>query len=427
MLKNLFPGFRRAKKSYRSVTPSHFAPIRFLWADAPGAFQDQSSAEVARVNEASQKYYESAEMTAFWMGKPFSDPMSAPWLLWRFGALVAGLRLIPRIRILDFGCGSGWTSIMLAQMGAEVVGMDIAPRAIDLANLSADKMLDPAQRARCSFQTFSGDKFPFENSSFDIVMIFDAFHHLPNPSHVLHEIVRVLGTHGRFGFAEPGVGHSEHEHSASEMEHGILEQDLDLEQVFRTGIAAGFRDLEILIPGIHPDVTTLPMKRTRWFLRGASWLLPANFFRHGIVTSPTGIFTKSPYAASSLNPISHCAKISPTTERLRMKTGEPFSLSAHVTNSSNTVWLKGAERGVGYVTMGASLFSAGGAMIQKDFGRAHLPKDALPGDRFEVSVKLQTPTPAGNFMVRLDMVNEGVCWFVDRGSPVAEIPLEVTS
>ena len=59
-------------------------------------------------------------------------------------------------RVLDAGCGTGALAVLLAQRGADVVGVDISPRLIDIAQkrrpdhvagsltLKAGDMLDPA-------------------------------------------------------------------------------------------------------------------------------------------------------------------------------------------------------------------------------------------------------------------------------------------
>ena len=36
-------------------------------------------------------------------------------------------------RVLDVGCGEGSNSLMLAKLGAQVTGIDISPRSIDVA------------------------------------------------------------------------------------------------------------------------------------------------------------------------------------------------------------------------------------------------------------------------------------------------------
>jgi 2-polyprenyl-3-methyl-5-hydroxy-6-metoxy-1,4-benzoquinol methylase len=41
------------------------------------------------------------------------------------------------VRVLDLGCGDGTTAIPLAQLGAEVVGIDIAGSLVDAGNKRA--------------------------------------------------------------------------------------------------------------------------------------------------------------------------------------------------------------------------------------------------------------------------------------------------
>jgi len=42
-----------------------------------------------------------------------------------------------------------------------------------------------------------------------------------------------------------------------------------------------------------------------------------------------------------------------------------------------------------------------------------------------VTVELVAPDRPGRYVVRLDLVNEGVGWFGDGGSPVVDVGLEV--
>jgi methylase of polypeptide subunit release factors len=63
--------------------------------------------------------------------KPFSDA-TRPKNLVDIGVVMALLPQ-PPARILDLGCGTGWTSWFLAKSGYDVVGQDIAQDMIDLA------------------------------------------------------------------------------------------------------------------------------------------------------------------------------------------------------------------------------------------------------------------------------------------------------
>src|SRR3990170_737539 len=43
------------------------------------------------------------------------------------------------LKVLDFGCGNGWLSVLLAKQGANVWGIDISEELIRQANQFADK------------------------------------------------------------------------------------------------------------------------------------------------------------------------------------------------------------------------------------------------------------------------------------------------
>src|SRR2546430_16388417 len=63
--------------------------------------------------------------------KPFSDPGCGRYLA-ELGAILA-LLPPPPARLLDLGCGTGWTSVFFARAGYEVVGLDLAPDMIEPA------------------------------------------------------------------------------------------------------------------------------------------------------------------------------------------------------------------------------------------------------------------------------------------------------
>ena len=81
---------------------------------------------------------------AFAADKPFSDPDCGQHLV-----ALGALRMLlppPPARLLDLGCGTGWTSCMFAQMGYDVVGQDIAPDMIHYANIKKQRYRVPHVR-----------------------------------------------------------------------------------------------------------------------------------------------------------------------------------------------------------------------------------------------------------------------------------------
>ncbi len=66
------------------------------------------------------------------LGKPFTDANCAAYLT----EIAAVLALLPPppARLLDMGCGTGWTSFFFAKAGYHVTGVDIAPDMIGHAS-----------------------------------------------------------------------------------------------------------------------------------------------------------------------------------------------------------------------------------------------------------------------------------------------------
>src|SRR3954467_2974674 len=78
-------------------------------------------------------------------------------------ALVAALEITPGMDVLDLGCGDGTTALPAAQLGANVLGVDIAANLVAAGNARAQaagdgrglrdrSRLAPARRPRTSYR-----------------------------------------------------------------------------------------------------------------------------------------------------------------------------------------------------------------------------------------------------------------------------------
>ena len=109
-------------------------------------------------------------------------------------AVVKSLGITPPLRALDLGCGDGTTAIPLAQLGAEVVGIDIARNLVDAGN----KRATAAGLTRLSFQ--EGDACNLQgvsDHSFDLTLTVFGAMFAPRPHDVAKEMVRVTKPGGR--------------------------------------------------------------------------------------------------------------------------------------------------------------------------------------------------------------------------------------
>lgn len=101
-------------------------------------------------------------------------------------------------RVLDIGCGDGALVRMMAQRGAEAVGLE--PSQERLAACRAAEDIPSAE-----YVEGGGEDLPFEDGSFDSVVIFNSLHHIPADSMdaCLAESARVLVPGGQLWVLEP--------------------------------------------------------------------------------------------------------------------------------------------------------------------------------------------------------------------------------
>lgn len=101
--------------------------------------------------------------------KPWSDSQCGLYLM-EHGAMMG---LMPEGgRLLDMGCGTGWTSVLFAKRGYDVVGQDLVPEAI-----AAGRRLRHANGiANLDFVVGDYESLTF-TEEFDVVVFFDCLHH----------------------------------------------------------------------------------------------------------------------------------------------------------------------------------------------------------------------------------------------------------
>jgi len=102
-----------------------------------------------------------------------------------------------RGRALDIGTGPGQIVIKLARRLTrwKFTGVDRSPNMIAqaLKNLEA---AGPALAGRVEFQVADGNRLPFPDASFDLVICNSVLHHFAEPEKLLAEIARLAGRDG---------------------------------------------------------------------------------------------------------------------------------------------------------------------------------------------------------------------------------------
>ena len=224
---------------------------------------------------------------AFTLNKPFSDPPDAGGLLHDIAAIFS---LMPKkyLKILDLGCGSGWTSSFYARANHEVTGVDIAPEAI----LAAQKNFK--EFSNLKFIVGDYDKLNFHNE-FDVVIFFDSLHHCEDEDIALQTAYKALKSDGMLIACEPGRGHSKTVKSIEAMQkYGVNEKDMPPKLLKKLLRKNSFEDIKVYA---YPSTTHRVLYNTRSGKRGlltnnsiARALIVALFVtllktNHGIVTA----------------------------------------------------------------------------------------------------------------------------------------------
>ena len=106
----------------------------------------------------------------------------------------------PGARILDVGCGSGYTSLELARSGYHVTGIDISSKVIDVAKKTLESNPFKDGFGSLKYHVSSFDEF---DGKFDVVLFCGTIHHIRNPEKTILRALDMLNPTGLLMCEEP--------------------------------------------------------------------------------------------------------------------------------------------------------------------------------------------------------------------------------
>jgi len=379
---------------------------------------------VEELNRTSDEYFRHHTDLAVYLSKPFTNAEESTDLMIAFSQVVNGLAPPYGSDILDFGCGTCWSTRCLTQMGYAVTAMDVSATALDIGRELFRRLPVVGHHLPPEFLVFDGRRFDLPDASVDRIVCLNAFHHVPNPADVLKEMARVLRPGGIAGFSEPGDGHSRTSQAQYEMRnYTVVENDIVIEDIERWGIEAGFNRLELAV--VDPRSYRLGWREYTELIAGG---VAAERYVDSIREAAANRRLFFLYKPGAMPPDSRQRRgllgtVRVTLDETQVAAAGVFRGEARVENTGANLWLP-SDAPFGPVLVGVHLFSPDGQLIDRDFGRIRLPRGLRPGESATLRFTLDAPPP-GDYRLAFDLVSEQVCWFEMNGAEVVSTDVSV--
>jgi SAM-dependent methyltransferase len=103
---------------------------------------------------------------------------------------------------------------------------------------------------------------------------------------------------------------------------------------------------------------------------------------------------------------------------------ETRTIDVRVTNQSPVPWPHDIPGGR-HVCLGNHWLRPDATVAIQDDARTLLGETIGPGETAEMTLRVQAPTEPGSYILEIDLVQEHICWFGQRGSSTARVPIDV--
>lgn len=133
-------------------------------------------------------------------------------------------------------------------------------------------------------------------------------------------------------------------------------------------------------------------------------------------------------AANSILPDDgYVANLSVSQGVLGLRPGQSQTINVKVKNASEFIWVaRGDEQGRHPITLRNRWIDAESKeVINEQDGGSNLPRNLFPGEDVEIPFTLKAPLKAGDYILELDMVQEQVTWFYQKGSKTLRFNVRV--
>ncbi len=150
------------------------------------------------------------------------------------------------------------------------------------------------------------------------------------------------------------------------------------------------------------------------------------FLRRPLPADPLpAIYREGGRLPTSLTPGELRAGIRVTSHPERMYAHAEIPIEVELENLGDTVWLANPLPGGGHVALGLKLFDTEGKLVREAFPRFYLGRNLFPGQSDRVFISIPPLHCHGQFRLKIDLVDEYIAWFENRGSEPCDLPIEL--
>jgi len=333
-----------------------------------------------------------------------------------FANMATVLALPPGARILDVGCGSGWLSEYFARLGYEVTGIDISD---DLIRMARDRVgrvpydVDHETPLRCRFLTKDIELEPLPEK-FDAVICYDSLHHFEDERTVFKHLTAMLDVGGFLFILE---GHKPSAGSPTEDElQDVMRRYGTLESPFSYEYLGSLLDEHgLAVVGDYVSVNGL---FERQMLEGDRLpLRKLDIDYHYLTCIKVAADAPATSVPDSRVPGVLRAEftLNKTVPR-QVEAGAKLNLAITIRNAGDTLWLSGQSFRAGIVMPGVRVIDERGEIVSEVHGHPLLPRSVAPGQIIAMSIPCLVPLFPGKYTIKIDLVDQLVSWFEERGS-----------
>ena len=363
-------------------------------------------------------FYNLANKIARWSGEGLDEDTLRHFS--DFANIAYALALPAGSKILDVGCGSGWLCEYFARFGYQMTGIDVSPGLISIAEERVKNLpygVDSETPVACRFLVHDIEQAPIEES-FDAIVCYDSLHHFEDEHAVLDNLARMLELDGQLFVAEgekPPVG------SETEDElRGVMEKFETLEAPFTRDYLLALLDQHgFTVVGDYTAVTGFVDREN----------LDSQTLRH--VETPAFNYLLCKKSGGSTLHDSRLPGRLKADLSLESKwsehvvAGSAIEFDLNVQNVGDTLWLVSREPLRGRVRIGLKILNASGETVHEIHGWPRLQSAMAPGEKRTLRVSVKAPVVSGGYSLKIDLLNQDICWFQEQGSKPLVLEFEV--